>query len=135
MGNKDQAGLFELLGRLPAQVSALVKAEYENAKREVIAQLKKLGLGALLVVIALFFLFFALGAFVAAAIAGIAVALPVWAAALIVAFSLIIIAGLIVWIGVNRIQNGNPVPEETLGRIEQDFESLAERGYGENDEF
>lgn len=135
MSKQDQASLFELLGRLPAQVSALVKAEYENAKREVISALKKLGLGALLVIIALFFVFFALGAFVTAAIAGIAVALPVWAAALIVAFSLLIIAGLVIWIGVDRIQKGNPVPEETLGRLEQDFESLAERGYRDDDEF
>lgn len=135
MRKKDEPGLFELLSQLPAQLGALIRAEYENAKREIVAQLKKLGLGALFVVFALFFVFFALGAFVTAAIAGIAVALPVWAAALIVAVSLLILAGLVLWFGFNRISNGNPVPEETLGRIEDDFESLAQRGRYDDDEF
>lgn len=135
MAKNHEPGLFELLSRLPSQLSALIKAEYENAKREILAQLKKLGLGALLVVFALFFVFFALGAFVTAAIAGIAVALPVWASALIVAGALLALAGLILWIGFNRIQNGNPVPEETLGRFEDDFDRLAERGHIDDDEF
>jgi uncharacterized membrane protein YqjE len=135
MAKNQEPGLFELLSRLPAQLSALVRAEYENAKREIKSQLKKLGLGALLVVFALFFVFFALGAFVTAAIAGIAVALPMWAAALIVAFALLVLAGLVLWIGFNRIQNGNPVPEETLGRFEDDFERLSERGHIDDDEF
>ena len=135
MVKKDQAGIFELLSRLPAHVSALVRVEYENAKREIGRQLKKLGWGALLVVVALFILFFSLGAFVTAAIAGIAVALPVWAAALIVAFALLLLAGGLVWWGVNRIQNGNPVPEETLGRIEHDFERVAERMTLDEDDF
>jgi O-antigen ligase len=135
MPRKNEPSLFELLSQLPAQVGALVKAEYENAKREISSKLKKLGLGALLVLFALFFVFFSLGAFVAAAIAGIAVALPLWAAALIVAFSLLVLAGLVVFIGFNRISKGNPVPEETLGRIERDFETLAEKRYADDDEF
>jgi O-antigen ligase len=135
MPRKNEPSLFELLSQLPAQVGALVKAEYENAKREISSKLKKLGLGALLVLFALFFVFFSLGAFVAAAIAGIAIALPLWAAALIVAFSLLVLAGLVLFIGFNRISKGNPVPEETLGRIERDFETLAEKRYADDDEF
>lgn len=127
MAKSSEPGLFELLGKLPQQIAALVRVEYENAKREIASRLKKLGLGAALVVFALFFIFFALGALVTAAIAGIAVALPVWAAALIIAGVLLVLAVLVLWIGFNRIQRGNPVPEETLGRIERDFEHLAER--------
>lgn len=127
MAKSSEPGLFELLGKLPQQIAALVRVEYENAKREIASRLKKLGLGAALVVFALFFIFFALGALVTAAIAGIAVVLPVWAAALIIAGVLLVLAVLVLWIGFNRIQRGNPVPEETLGRIERDFEHLAER--------
>ena len=127
MARSSEPGLFELLGKLPQQIAALVRVEYENAKREIASRLKKLGLGAALVVFALFFIFFALGALVTAAIAGIAVVLPVWAAALIIAGVLLVLAVLVLWIGFNRIQRGNPVPEETLGRIERDFEHLAER--------
>jgi len=127
MAKSSEPGLFELLGRLPQQIAALVRVEYENAKREIASRLKKLGLGAALVLFALFFIFFALGALVTAAIAGIAVVLPVWASALIIAGVLLVLAVLVLWIGFNRIQRGNPVPEETLGRIERDFEHLAER--------
>lgn len=134
MAKSSEPGLFELLGKLPQQIAALVRVEYENAKREIASRLKKLGLGAALVVFALFFIFFALGALVTAAIAGIAVVLPVWAAALIIAGVLLVLAVLVLWIGFNRIQRGNPVPEETLGRIERDFEHLAERRVHE-DEF
>jgi membrane protein implicated in regulation of membrane protease activity len=87
------------------------------------------------VLFALFFVFFSLGSFVAAAIAGIAVALPLWAAALIVAVALLVLAGLVLLIGFNRISKGNPVPEETLGRIEHDLETLAEKRYADDDEF
>lgn len=135
MTKHNEPGLFELLSQLPAQIGALVKAEYENAKREIASRLKKLGLGAVLVMFAMFFVFFALGAFVAAAIAGIALALPLWASALIVAFSLLVLAGLVLWIGFNRISKGNPVPEETLARVEQDIETLAHKRYADNDDF
>lgn len=133
MAKSSEPGLFELLGKLPAQIAALVRVEYENAKQEIASRLKKLGLGAALVLFALFFVFFALGALVTAAIAGIAVVLPVWAAALIIAGVLLVLAGLVLWIGFNRIQRGNPVPEETLGRIEQDFEHLAQRRMHDDD--
>lgn len=123
---KDEAGTFELLLRLPQQIMALLRAEYENAKREIGRQVKKFGIGALFVVIALFFVFFSIGAFVAAAIAGIAVALPVWAAALIVAGGLLLLAGLSIALGVMLVKRGNPVPEQTISRIEGDVNALAE---------
>lgn len=125
---QDQAGTFELLTKLPQQVMALAKAEYSNAKVEMGAKAKKLGIGAIAVVIALFFVFFAIAAFVAAAVAGLAVVWPVWLSALVVAVALLALAGLAIWFGINRIQRGNPVPEETIGRIEQDFVHLADRG-------
>lgn len=134
MTRKSEPGLFELLSQLPSQIGALLKAEYENAKREIVSRLKKLGFGALLVVFALYFVFFALGALITAAIAGIAVALPLWLSALIVAVALLVIAALVLIIGFNRISKGNPVPEETLSRIEHDFDTLAEKRYTNDDE-
>lgn len=135
MSRRNEPSLFELLAKLPAQLSALIKLEYENAKREIAARLRMLGLGALVLLIASFMLFFVLAALVTAAIAGIAVALPVWAAALIVAAGLLLLTGGLIWFGVSRVQRGNPIPEETLGRLESDFEHLAERGASDEDEF
>lgn len=118
---KDQPGTFELLARLPGQIAALVRAEYENAKHEVFSALKKFGIGAAFLVIALFFLFWMVAALGAAGIAAISLALPVWAASLIVAGALLLLAAAAVIVGVFLVKRGNPVPEETLSRVSDDM--------------
>ncbi len=125
-GSASKASLLTLLTALPAQLIALGRAELSQAKLEIVARLKRLGVGLALIVLALFLLFFALATLVAAAVAGIAVALPVWAAALIVAVALVCIAAGLIWLGVHRLQQGNPVPEETISSIEQDFRTISE---------
>lgn len=123
---KDQPGTFELLARLPYQLLALAKAEYENAKREITAKLKRGGIGLLSIIVALFFLFFALGAFVTAAIAGIAVVWPVWLAALVVAAGLLLLAAAAIFAGIALIKRGVPVPEDTIDRVEGDLQTMSE---------
>ncbi|MGO1538437.1 MAG: phage holin family protein [Leucobacter sp.] len=122
----DQAGTFELLAKLPHQIVTLAKIEFENAKQEVVKKAKKAGIGAVAIIVALFFVFFALEAFVVAAIAGIAVALPVWLAALIVAGGLLALAAAAILAGVLLMKRGNPIPGETLGRVEGDLQALSE---------
>jgi hypothetical protein len=125
-GRDGQAGTFELLARLPQQLLALAKAEYQNAKREIAAKAKRAGIGLLAIVVALFFLFFAIACFVAAAVAGIAVVWPVWLAALVVAVGLLLLAAAAILAGVALIKRGIPVPEETIDRVEDDLDALAE---------
>lgn len=122
----DQAGTFELLSRLPQQIVSLAKVEYNNAKREVVGKAKNAGIGALAIVVALFFLFFALGCFVAAGIAGLAVVWPVWLSALVVGVGLLALAAAAILAGIMLIKRGNPVPEETLHRIEGDVHAFSE---------
>jgi len=121
-----QAGTFELLARLPAQLLALVKAEFANAKREITARVKRAGIGLLSIIVALFFLFFALAAFVAAAIAGIAVVWPVWLSALVVGAGLLLLAAAAILAGVAMIKRGVPLPERTFDRVEGDVNALAD---------
>lgn len=122
----EQAGTFELLARLPGQMIALAKAEYENAKREIAARAKRGALGLLAIVVALFFLFFAISALVAAAIAGLSVAWPVWLSALVVAAGLLLLAAAAVFGGIALIKRGIPVPEETIDRVEEDVNAFGE---------
>lgn len=122
----DEAGTFELLARLPYQFVRLAKAEYENAKREITAKLKRGGIGLVAIVIALFFIFFAIGCFVAAAVAGIAVVWPVWLAALVVAVGLLLLAAGAIFGGIYLIKRGVPVPEETIDRVEGDLQAMSE---------
>jgi len=123
---RDEAGAFELIARLPAQLVALAKAEFANAKREIAAKAKRGGIGLLAIVIALFFLFFALGSFVAAAIAGIAVVWPVWLSALVVGAGLLLLAAAAIAAGIALIKRGVPVPEETIDRVEGDLQAMGE---------
>lgn len=126
MSRGDKAGTFELLARLPAQIVALGKAEYRNAKREITAKAKRAGVGLLAIIVALFFLFFALSAFVAAAIAGLNVVWPLWLSALVVGFGLILLAGAAILGGIVFIKRGIPVPGETIDRIEGDLNAFAD---------
>ncbi|UOQ57271.1 phage holin family protein [Leucobacter allii] len=123
---KDQPGTFELLSRLPQQIVTLAKAEYENAKREVVAKAKNAGIGAGAILVALFFLFFMLEALVIAAIAALALVWPWWLAALVVAAALLVLAAAAILAGIALIKRGNPVPEETLDRVGGDVAALGE---------
>lgn len=122
----DEAGTIELLARLPYQFVRLAKAEYENAKREIAEKLKRGGIGLLAIVIALFFIFFAIACFVAAAVAGIAVVWPVWLAALVVAVGLLLLAAGAILGGVYLLKRGVPVPEDTIDRVEGDLQVMSE---------
>lgn len=117
---------IELLARLPQQIINLAKIEYENAKREVVSKAKSAGIGLGAIVVALFFLFFMLEALVIAAIAALALVWPWWLAALTVAAALLLLAAAAVLGGVWLIKRGNPLPAETLGRLEGDAAALAE---------
>lgn len=124
----DRVRSYELITRLPAQFLALVKAEYENAKREIADKAKRAGIGLLAIVVALFFLLFAIGCLVAAAVAGFVEGLqmPVWLAAIIVAVILLILAAIAILGGVWFIKRGVPVPEDTIERVEGDLQAMAE---------
>lgn len=123
---RDEPGTFELLAKLPQQIVTLAKIEYENAKREAVAAAKKAGIGAAGILVALFFLFFMIEALVVAAIAALAIVWPWWLAALVVAAALLVLAAASILTGVALVKRGNPVPEETLGRVSGDVTALSD---------
>lgn len=130
MGRKrEEPGTFELLARLPQQIVTLARAEYDNAKQEITSAVKKAGIGAIFLILALFFLFWAIAAFGAAGIAAIALALPTWAAALIVGGALVLFTGASVLVGIALIKRGNPVPEKTLARVGEDVAAASHVRY------
>lgn len=123
---RDQPSTAQLLLRLPQQIVALAKIEYENAKREIVRKAKNAGIGVGSIIIALFFVFFMLQALVMAAIAGLAVVWPWWLASLVVAAGLLLLAALAVLAGIFLIKRGNPVPEETLERVGDDVSAFGD---------
>src|SRR3974377_1677532 len=79
-----QPSLAELIGRFRGESRLLARQEWMLAKAEMAEKGKHAGIGAGMFVGALIAVVAALGALTACLIAAIALALPVWAAALIV---------------------------------------------------
>ena len=118
---RSEPSTIHLLLQLPGQIAALVKAEYANAKREMSSAVKKLVIALICAIVALFLLFWALAAFGASAILGLATVLAPWLSALIVGAGLVVLAVVAVLVGWILIKRSNPVPEETLGRVGDDL--------------
>src|SRR5690606_41006772 len=97
----------------------------EQIKNELLTKLKQLGIGVAFFALAAAVLFFALGVFVAAAVLGLAVVLPGWAAALIVGGVLLIIGGVIAFVGMKALSKGSdPVPSESMESIRRDIDTI-----------
>jgi uncharacterized membrane protein len=117
--------LLSLLAELPMLFGNLIREEIAQLKAEVVGKIKHAGIGIGLLVGAAVFAFFALGVLVAAAVLGIAVALPGWLAALIVAVALLIVTGILVGIGVAQLKRGvPPTPTRTIRSVKRDVDAV-----------
>lgn len=115
----------ELLKTLSTQVTALVHQEVELARVELTEKGKKFGLGAGIFGSAGIVGLIAGTTLLAAAIAGIATALPVWLSILIVGGFLLLVAGFVALVGVNELAQGiPPVPREALESTKEDVNWL-----------
>ena len=119
----DDRPLPELMKTLADQTTTLVRQEIDLAKAEFSEKGKKAGQGAGMFGGAGVIGFLALAALTAAAILGLATALPDWLAALIVGAVYAAVAGILALQGKNKVQEaGPPVPEQTVETIKEDVE-------------
>lgn len=124
--------VFSLIGDLPGLISTLIRDEIEQIKREAITRLKSAGIGIGLFAGAAVFLYFAAFVLLAAAIAGLSVALPVWLSALIIGVFLVIVAAVLGLIGFTRVKKGvPPVPKEAVDSVKDDVKAF--KGVGQYD--
>jgi MFS family permease len=118
----------ELVKEATEQAQTLVRQEIELAKAELSEKGKKAGIGAGMFGGAGLFGLFAFGALTAAFIAAVDLALPFWAAALIVAAVYGAIAGVLALTGKNKVQEASPpVPEEAVDNVKEDVAWTKER--------
>jgi uncharacterized membrane protein YqjE len=121
------ASISQLVSRLTTQLSELVRDELELAKAELAEKGKRAGAGAGIAGAGVVLAWFAVGALVTAAIAGLAVVLPVWLAALIVAAVLLIVAGVLALVAKAKIARAAPpTPEQAIEGLQRDVATIKE---------
>ena len=125
----ETAGLGATVKSVSERASSLVRLELELAALEVKRKIASLGIGIGLALAAAVLLVFALGFGLATIAAGIATALPWWAALLIVTIGIILVAALLGWLGMRSIQKGTPpVPEQAIAEAKLTTEALKGNG-------
>jgi hypothetical protein len=117
----------QLISDLTNQISRLVRDEARLAQAEVTQKAKRLGVGAGLFGGAGLFAFFGLAALITTAILALALVLPAWLSALIVAVVLFVIAGVLALVGKKDVQQGTPpVPTEAIASTKADIQTVKE---------
>ena len=125
-GRRDgKPSIGDLVSTLSEKLSTLIRHEIELAKAEMAEKAKHAGLGIGLFVGAGVLAFWATGVLVATIILGIAEGLPAWLAALIVFVAILLVAGLMVFLGKRALEKSSPpVPERAQANIRLDVEAV-----------
>ena len=115
----------ELVRQASEQISALVRDELRQAKAELADKGKHAGMGIGLFGGAAVMVHYALGALLFAAGLGLAEVMPGWAAALVVAAVLLVIAGIEALVGRAQLKRSTPlVPDKTIESVRADIETV-----------
>lgn len=121
----DHASIGELVAKMTEETSALIRDELRLAQAELARKGRYAGLGAGLLGGGALFAVLGVGTLVAAAVLGLAVVLPGWLAALVVATALFAVAGVAALLGKKEITAAvPPVPEEALESVKLDLAAL-----------
>ncbi|MDN5964054.1 MAG: phage holin family protein [Actinomyces sp.] len=118
------ATLGELFAKLSEQVSTLIQGEIELTKTKATTFLKKVGAGASLIGLGAILGLYLLGWVFHTIEVAIAVALPAWAAALIVTALIAVVIAVLVLVGVKLIRKGQEhTPAPQVG-LQQDVDAF-----------
>ncbi|MEU6099755.1 phage holin family protein [Streptomyces flaveolus] len=120
----------ELVGQATEQLSRLVRQEVALAKVELAEKGKRVGRGGGMLGAAGAIAYVGLFALAGTATAALSLALPVWAAALIVTAVLFVIAGILAMTGRAQLRRAAPpTPEQTIGSVRADVDEIRERAH------
>ena len=121
-------GLFSALKQLACDIRRLARLDVELARAELRAKARNASIGVALMVGALLVAPLALAALAAAAILALALVVPGWAAALIVAFLLIVIVAAAIGAGAHLLRSAfPPLPRKAIESAKEDLRWLMRR--------
>ena len=115
----------DLIRRLREDIAALIHSEIDLAKTEVIEKVKMHAKAAAFVGIAIPLVFLALFAFLFAAIAALALAVPWWASGLIVGAAFLLVALLFAFMAMRSVRKARvPTPDEAVAEAKATVEEI-----------
>jgi Flp pilus assembly protein TadB len=122
---ESKRSLFALLGDIPTMVTDLVQREIELVKTEVTNKLKSLGKGSGLLAGAAIVVLFMVGVLLTSAVLALSLVMPGWAAALVVAGFLLIVAVVLGLIGYRILKKSMPYyPVDSLDSLQKDLRAI-----------
>ena len=126
-GHLDDRSIAELVKLASEQISRLVRDELRLAQAELAVKGKHAGIGLGLFGGAGIFVVYGVGVVLATVILALALVMPAWLAALIVAVALFLIAGIMALIGRGQVRQASPpMPETAVNSVRQDIETVTE---------
>ena len=121
----QEASLGTLVSQLSTQLPELIRSELRLAQAEVTEKGKRAGIGLGMFSVAGLLGFFGLAVLIATSVLLLDLVLPAWAAALVVALVLFLIAGVAALLGKKKVQEaGPPKPERALDGLKQDVATV-----------
>jgi hypothetical protein len=127
IGQLDNAATADLVKLAAEQISRLVRDELALAKAELSGKARRFGTGAGLFGAAGLVAAYGVAVLVATVILLLALVLPAWAAAAIVAVVLLAVAGVMALVGRGQVRRATPpTPEETLDSVKADVQTVTE---------
>ena len=126
-GHPNERSTAELVKLASEQISRLVRDELRLAQAELAVKGKHAGIGIGLFSGAGVFMLYGVGALIATAILALALVMPGWLAALIVAVVLFLFAGIMALIGRGQVRQATPpMPEGAVSSVKEDIETVTE---------
>ena len=122
----DQPSIGELINRISENISALVKSEIELLRAKALRTARTAGVGAALLTAAGIAALFGLGFLLGAIVDAIALALPVWAAKIIVAVVLFAVAVAVALPGKRRLEAAKADAPDPKARLKDDVDAVRE---------
>jgi cytochrome c biogenesis protein CcdA len=125
-GAEDRS-IGALISGLLQDIRLLFTQEIDLAKRELSQKVSAVSRNAVNIVLGAVLAIAGVFVLVAALVLVLALFMPAWVAALVLALLLIIVGGLILLMGVQKIRTMNYVPERTVRTVEEGVQRVKER--------
>jgi VIT1/CCC1 family predicted Fe2+/Mn2+ transporter len=117
----------DLVKQASEQISRLIRDELRLAQMELAEKGKRAGIGAGLFGGAGLISLYGVAVLLAAAVIGLAEAMPAWLAALVVGLALMVLAGVLVLVARGQFRRATPaMPEQAMQSVKADIDAVTE---------